>query len=170
MATIAVGPAASNRASTTATGNTVLDLANPADGTGTIDTITIYVASQITSAKIGIFYLSSGTTYVCRSSYTTGVLTTGLNTLTGLSLAVQNGDFIGIYHATGGVDRADSGGTSAYVAGEYADAGDSASYTTSGQARIISVHGAGTTAEVGQPTTRRMMNVPGVWGGRGYYG
>lgn len=170
MAAIAVGPAATNRASVTVAGNTVLDLANAADGTGTIDTVTVYVASQITTAKVGLFYLSSGTTYVCRSSYTTGVLTTGLNTLTGLSLAVQSGDVIGIYHATGTVDRADSGGTSAYVSGEYADAGDSASYTTSGQARIISVHGAGATVEAGQPAARRMANVPGAWGGRGYYG
>lgn len=151
MAAISVGPAASDRANATVAGNTVLDLANAADGTGTIDTITIYVASQITTAKVGLFYLSGGTTYVCRSSYTTGVLTTGLNTLTGLSLAVNSGDFIGIYHATGTVDRADSGGTSAYVVGEYADAGDSASYTTASQARIISVHGAGTTAAVGNP-------------------
>lgn len=159
MAAIAVGPAASDRASVTVAGNTVLDLANPADGTGTIDTITIYVNSQITTAKVGLFYLTTGTTYICRSSYTTGVLTVGLNTLTGLNLACQAGDVIGIYHATGAVDRADTGGTSAYVTGEYADAGDSASYTTASQARIISVHGAGTT---NQPMASRGVAVPGM--------
>jgi hypothetical protein len=144
MAAISVGPAAADRASVTVAGNTVLDLANSATATGVVSTLTIYVNSQITTAKVGLFYLSSGTTYVCRSSYTTGVLTVGLNTLTGLALRCQKGDFIGIYHATGAVDRADSGGTSAYVTGEYADAGDSASYTTASQTRILSIHGAGT--------------------------
>jgi len=112
-AVIEVGPAATNRASVTVAGNTVLDLANPATGSGVITNIDIYVASQITSAKVGLYYLVSGTTYRCRSSYTTGVLAAGLNQLTGLSLEVQAGDFIGIYHATGTVDRADSGGSSA---------------------------------------------------------
>ena len=35
------------------------------------------------------------------------------------------------------------------------------------QARIISVHGAGTT---NQPTAKRMLNIPGAWGGKSYYG
>jgi hypothetical protein len=145
MAIIEVGPSAINRASATAAGNTVIDLANPANDTGNIDTLTCYVASATTNCKIGIFYLVSGTTYKCRSSYNAGSLGTGLNTFTGLSLSVQAGDFIGVYTQAGTIDRADSGGTSCYVVGEYCDAGDQASYTTSGQARIISVHGSGST-------------------------
>lgn len=140
---ITVGPEAINRASVTVAGNTVIDLANPANASGLITQVDVYVASQITSAKIGIFYLVSGSTYHCRSSYTTGVLPVGLNQLTGLSLAVTAGDFIGIYHATGTVDRANSGGTSAYKSGDYADAGDEAAFTTASQTRIISVHGTG---------------------------
>lgn len=141
MPNINVGPAAINRASSSYKGYTVLDLSYPADATGLITTITVYVATQITTAKIGIFYLSSGTTYVCRSSYTTGVLTTTLNTLGGLSLAVVLGDFIGIYYADGAIDMSSSGGSSVYVSGEYADVGDSASY--SAQSTDLSLHGEG---------------------------
>jgi hypothetical protein len=141
VATITVGPAAIDRAATFDAGNTLLDLANVATFSGIITTIAVYVNSQITTAKIGLFYFTAGSTYVCRSSVTTGVLTVGLNTLTGLSLAVLKGDVIGMYNATGKVDRADSGGSGAYVAGEYADAGDSASYGAT--ARIIRLQGTG---------------------------
>lgn len=142
MPNIDVGNAAINRASSSGTGTTRLDLGNPANATGLITTITVYVASEITTAKIGLFYLTTGTTYVCRSSYTTGVLAVGLNTLSGLSLAVVLGDVIGIYHDTGGIDAAASGGNDAYKIGEYADPGDSASYTTGGTV-IYSLYGDG---------------------------
>ena len=150
MTAISVGPAASDRAASATANLTLLDLGNAADGTGTIDTVTVYVGTQISTAKIGLFYLVSGTTYKCRSSYTTSTLSTGLNTLTGLTLAVKSGDFIGIYWATTGtIDRADSGGTSAFISGDYADVGDEGSYSSG--SRIYSIHGAGTTSAVGSP-------------------
>jgi hypothetical protein len=74
MATIIVGPEAINRASVTVSGNTVLDLANPADGTGTITSVSIYVASTTTTTYVGMFYLVSGATYKCRSAVSLGVL------------------------------------------------------------------------------------------------
>lgn len=145
MATINVGPAATNRASVTASGNTVLDLANAANDTGTITQLDIYVATQTTTTKVGIFYLVSGSTYKCRSATgALGSLAAGLNTIT-VSLAVQKGDFIGVYHTGGGIDRADSGGTSAYVTGDKCTVDNQSGYTTSGQARIVSVHGTGST-------------------------
>ena len=150
LTAISVGPAAENRAAAAPANFTHLDLGNAADGSGTIDTVTVYAATNMTNAKIGIFYLVSGTTYKCRSSYTAGSLAAGLNTLTGLSLAINSGDFIGMYWgASGTLDRTDTGGTSANVAGDYADVDDQASYSTG--TRIYSIHGAGTTTAVGNP-------------------
>lgn len=144
MAALNVGPAASDRASVTVAGNTVIDLANASNATGLITTITCFVNSQITACKFGVFFLVSGSTYQCRSAFTSGVLTTGLKTLTaGVSLRCNKGDFIGVYHATGAVDRVDTGGTSAYYVGDVCTVGASQSFTTASQARIISVHGLG---------------------------
>jgi hypothetical protein len=143
MAALAVGPAAIDRASATTSGNTVLDLANPCNGSGVIDTLTLYVASNTTTTKMGIFFLVSGTTYQCRSAYSAGAQTTGLKTFSSLSLRVQKGDFIGMYHSGGTIDRADSGGTSAYYVGDVCTVGASQSFTTASQARIVSMHGAG---------------------------
>ena len=149
MATIDIGPAAINRASATTSGNTVLDLANPANASGTITSISIYVATQTTTTQVGIFYLVSGSAYKCRSATAAlGSLAAGLNTIN-VSLAVEAGDVIGIYHTGGGIDRADSGGTSGYYTGNTCTVGNQTTYTTSGQARIVSVHGTGTEAASG---------------------
>lgn len=145
MAIITIGPAAINRASITASGNTVLDLANPANASGTITSIDIYVATRTTTTQVGIFYLVSGSQYKCRSATAAlGSLAAGLNTIN-VSLAVEAGDVIGIYHTGGGIDRADTGGSSAYYTGNTCTVGNQTTYTTSGQARIVSVHGTGTT-------------------------
>ncbi|MGA7677989.1 MAG: hypothetical protein WCA51_06420, partial [Dehalococcoidia bacterium] len=102
MATITVGDAAIDRASSLSFGNTYMSLGNPANAGGILDTAEVWAATSISGLRVGTFYLVSGTTYKCRDSMTIGSVTAGAKqTFTGLSLAVQQGDFIGCYF-TGG--------------------------------------------------------------------
>lgn len=153
MAIITIGPDATNRASVTVSGNVVLDLANPSNGTGTITSVSIYVASTTTTTAVGIFYLVSGTTYKCRSAVSLGSLSAGLNTINDLNLDVVTGDVIGCYHSGGAIDRADNGGSSAYYSGNTCIVGNQTSYVTSGQARIISVQGSGSSSSTHEGVT-----------------
>jgi len=149
MAAINVGPAATDRAGIAPYGYTALDLANPANDTGTITTITTFINAGITTLRVGIFYATGGGKYKCRSTVALGVAPAGLNTFTkdsggtDISLAVVTGDVIGSYYANGYMDRDESGGNSAYANGEYIDVDDEATYTTG--ARIYSLHGLGAT-------------------------
>lgn len=145
MTAIAVGPAVTNRAAVAPAAYTSLDLANPADGTGTIDTVTIWAAVSMTDLKVGMFYLTTGTSYKCRSIATIGAVTAGsLQTFSGLSFAVTSGDCIGAYWTgLGSLERDDTGGSSAFVSGDYCTVGAETSYTAG--TRIYSMHGAGTT-------------------------
>lgn len=142
MATISVGNAATDRASTTSAGNTVVIRDNAITATGVIDTINVYVAGATTGTKVGVFYLVTGTTYMCRSAASAGNLGTGLQQITGLSLRCVIGDFIGYYQGSaGGFDRADSGGTMSVYTGDACTVGVSQSYTAG--SRLISFNGTG---------------------------
>ncbi len=140
---IAVGNEAINRASATSAGNTVVILDGSAiAATGVITAFNLYVATATTGTKVGIFYLVSGTTYMCRSAYTAGNLGTGLNQLTGLNLRCVIGDRIGYYQGSAGaLDRADTGGTMAVYNGDACTVGVSQSYTSG--SRLISINASG---------------------------
>ena len=131
MATITVGDAAIDRASSLSFGNTYMSLGNPANAGGILDTAEVWAATSISGLRVGTFYLVSGTTYKCRDSMTIGSVTAGAKqTFTGLSLAVQQGDFIGCYFTGGSIERDTSGGSGLrYKSGEYIDPGDEASFT-----------------------------------------
>lgn len=148
MAAIDIGAAAIDRAAYVSGNSTCLDLTNPANATGTITSVQVYINTAVTgNFRVGTFYLVSGTDYKCRSSVGLGALAVGLNTINGLSLPVVAGDFIGWYFTgSGAIDRTDYGGSSAFVSGEYIDAGDQATYTAG--VRLYSLYGTGTEAPV----------------------
>lgn len=74
----------------------LIDHAVPADGTGTINSITVYNTNGASVLYVGIYSLSGGT-YTLRSSTQLNCTSSSPNTFTGLSLAVQTGDFIGVF-------------------------------------------------------------------------
>lgn len=86
---------------------TLVDLTNPANLTGVITTVMIYLAYATQSIKIGIFYLKEGTTFVCRSVASIGDLGVGEHTISNLELATVSGDYIGISFYNGGIDVTD---------------------------------------------------------------
>jgi len=149
---IDIGPGATNRNTYSNAGITYIDLANPANLTGIIDTLQIWANSNLpVGTKIGTFYLSGGQ-YACRAYYTTtSIITSGaVRTLTGLSIAVQAGDYLGIYFATGRIERASTGGSGVlWKGGDQFGAGLQTYATFASYA--ISIYGTGNT--VGEAPT-----------------
>ncbi len=114
---------------------TYIDKTNPADGDGVITSIQIQVANNTNNMRVGLFYLSSGTTYVCRSSVSLGAVTAGgVRTfdISATPMTVVTGDLMGAYTTTSSTVYTNSTGGSGrlYVSGEYIDPGDSASYSS----------------------------------------
>ena len=152
MTDINIGPAAINRTSYAAAGYTYIDLANPADGTGNITTITCYIPSAVTNGlRVGIFYATGVDTYKCRSTVSLGTAALGPNTYTTdfsgnpISIGVESGDFIGSYWTSGQMNYVGTGGSVAYQIGEFIDVGDETTYAAN--TFIISVHGLGDVVE-----------------------
>ena len=108
-----IGDAAIEQALNTSAAVTNVNIGNPADVAGIISTIEIWLVSVgcSASAKVGSFYVVSGSTLKCRDSQVIGALAPGAKrTVSGLSIAVEIGDYIGFYDSAGRVARALSGG------------------------------------------------------------
>jgi endoglucanase len=96
--------------------HTFLDLSNPAETAETLTELDIKPPTAMTGVKVGAFYLVGGTTYHCRSIADISNLDAGVSYHLPISLAVQPGDVIGIFCATGNVVVTYSGGSGFYYA------------------------------------------------------
>lgn len=142
---IDVGSKASDRAAFITATATMIDSNNPSNGSGSLDTIEIWIYGiSATDADVGTFY-GSGTTYTSRDYAEIGAIVHGAKrTFTGLDIEIQTGDFIGEYGcyietSTSGYDGC------AYKAGNNMGAGKVGGYTwRDGDA--ISLYGTGETA------------------------
>lgn len=84
---------------------TLLEKANPANATGTLDTIEIWSVDNLTGMKAGTFY-GSGTSWTSRDVESIGNVTGGSKqTFSGLSCDVETDDLLGYFYSGG------SGGT-----------------------------------------------------------
>jgi hypothetical protein len=141
---IDIGAEAINRGTTTSEGFTYIDKNNPANESGTITTVEIWAYSVLANCVVGTFYVVSGNTLKCRDSVVIGdVPRWSKQTFSGLSLAVEEGDYIGFYVTSGQVERDQIGYDGNWrLVGEYIDPGDEATYGfLYGDA--FSVHGIG---------------------------
>ena len=117
MAVITVGDSATSRSTYFSEGYTGITLNKSADGTGTINSVSFYFYTDAGSVYAGLFYLSSGTTYINRSQISIGNCSSGSKqTFTGVSGAVVLGDFIGFYFNPGWI-YIDGGGSALYKLG-----------------------------------------------------
>ena len=130
---------------------TAIDLANPANATGTIDTFEVWFYDTGSGVKLGTFY-GSDTDYTSRDVEVIGDVTSGSKqTFSGLDCDVTAGDFAGMYAVNGRIDRSTSGGSGrAYRSGDQFGAGQQ-TYTVAANEKI-SIYGAGTAPVVLQPT------------------
>lgn len=109
-------------------GSTWVDLANPCSTDGIYTSITLNITTALVAVIVGVFYFIPSATYKCRSSYSVGNLSVGIQTIA-ISLTAQVGDFIGIYCTTGSLCRG-SGTAERYTSGEHIDVGDEAIYNS----------------------------------------
>ena len=115
---IAIGPGAIDRTSTSVANYTCITFANPANGTGTLDTFEIWFKATASGVKIGTLY-GSDTSYTSRDSEIIGNVTAGSKqTFTGLNCDVTTGDYIGFYMAIGVMERSTTGGGRGSKAGD----------------------------------------------------
>lgn len=74
--------------------HTFISEGNPANTSGTITNICVYMAGAAADMSVGIFYIVSGNTLKCRSAATLTNLSVGENNKA-VSLTVVAGDYIG---------------------------------------------------------------------------
>lgn len=151
--TIDIGEAAINRANSAPfTSYTYINKENPANNSGIIDTVEIYAETLATlyDCVVGTFYTTNGNTLKCRDSVLIGMVEAGAKrTFSGLSLAVETGDYIGCYYTEGNIEMDTSGYAGLwYVSGEYIDPGDETTYALLA-GYVISLYGTGEEVIVG---------------------
>lgn len=148
MAAIDIGSPAILRATDTVAGKTYILQENPANLSGTIDTIQVYAHLNCNGFEAATFYNISGTNFSTRDSEYIGAVTAGsTQTFSGLNMDVVAGDYIGFYCGSeGDVYRTDSG------VGWWDDAGDqipASNHTFFGCGnRTLSLYGTGSTPAV----------------------
>jgi len=149
--TIDIGAAAIDRASVTNLASyTLVGAENPANATGIIDTVEIWMAAVSSPNNVFVGTFSAvGNVLTCRDSESIGEIVVGSKqTFTGLSIDIVSADYIGAKNKTtfnSDIERDNSGSGYWYIAGEYIDPTDSATFTW-GANRTMSLYGTGTEA------------------------
>ena len=131
-------------------GSTMIDLNSPASATGTITSIEIQAIEgwNMSNVEVGIFYLVSPGVYSTRSNVFIGDVY-GYQVFTdGISLAVEEGDKIGVYWFYGRLDKTHGGSGSLYAAGDNIPCTE-VSFASYEADDIIFLHGTGVTAPEG---------------------
>ena len=149
--TITIGNAATDRSANVPIDYTRIDYINAADGSGTLDTIEIYLQAAATDdIYIAIFEEVSANTFTSRDVVNVGPLAIGYHEITTdkasnpISLAVETGDYIGIYCASGQIEL-DVSGTGFYsLSGNWTSCEDEGfSFIASRQMSLSATGGAG---------------------------
>lgn len=142
---IDIGAAAINRSFSGGGDITLVNKTNPANDSGIIDTIEMWINTQIVNCEVATFYVVSGNNLSTRDTHAIGTVTAGSKqTFTGLNISVQAGDYIGIRFSSGYIEKDNSGGD-----GLWSVEGDKIPCTnvsfSLGEGNIISLYGTGTT-------------------------
>lgn len=156
MAAIDIGAGTGDYDTYRGFGYTGIDLTNPANDDGVLDTFKIWLHSSTTGFLVGTFY-GSGTSYTVRDYETLGSISNGSEqTFTGKSCDVQTGDFIGGYNsiAEGGqLECNSSGGSGTYYVSKNGFDGSAHTYTLYANAKYA-LYGTGETAAAGWTTAK----------------
>ena len=151
MALIDIGSAAIDRAGTSGgAGYTFLSTDNLANAAGTITSVEIWANSSLSGCKVATFYSTGANKYSTRGIATIGSVPAGSKqTFTGLSLACEIGDCIGLYYDTGLMEMSTSVGHLYYCSGNVIPC--SATQFTDGGVAILSLYATGTTPTTDYP-------------------
>lgn len=160
--TIDIGAPAIDRAAQISGGSTDIPKLNPANATGNLDTVEIWVTGSLANLKVATFYVVSGNFLSTRDYITIGAASNGYHAYTGLSIDVVIGDYIG-YCSTlelpyYGMDIDLTGAPEGYwlIAGSQIPCTNLEFYWDSAK-YIYSLYGTGT--ESGEPITLELRSV-----------
>ena len=147
---IDVGAAAIDRGTTLA-GRTLVNKTNPANATGTIDTVEIWCATNLSTTDVATFFVVSGDNLSTRDFENIGAVTSGSKqTFSGLNMDVETGDYIGSFASTGTLEVDSSGGAGVWYGGSGVDLIPCTNQAFSVLANYItSLYGTGTEAAAG---------------------
>lgn len=162
MTVIDIGPGAVNRGSYYAFGHTLIDLANPANGTGLIDTIELWFYATADGVKVATFADNGAPIFACwYEGVTIGPVTAGSKqTFTGLSVYIDSGGYLGVYYTTGNIEEDASGGSAVYhLAGEHCHYESNPQTYTLYSGWAISIYGTGLVMTAPTVTTQAATNV-----------
>lgn len=125
-----IGAEAIDRATYLSSGMTLVNKTHPATISGSITSIDVWANSDITGLRVGTFYTTNGNTLKCRDSEAiAGTIVAGSKVTKAVSIAVEIGDYIGLFFTIGRVESDTSGYAGRWwISGEYIDPGDEAVY------------------------------------------
>jgi len=128
---IDVGADPIDRAAGASPGYTRVDKNNPANASGTLHSVKVWAAGNISGLIVGTFYITNGDILKCRDSVLIGDVEFGAErTFTELSITVVEGDYIGCYFTDGSMERDTTGFAGVWtISGEYIDPGDEVTYS-----------------------------------------
>ena len=116
MAAIDIGPGASLRSTFTGANRTTIELDNPANDTGTITEMKVYLRVSASAAKVGTMYASPSPDYTPRDFEVIGaILQDAIRTLSGLDIDVTTGDYATFYSNDGRISNDILGGSDRYI-------------------------------------------------------
>ncbi|MBA7582535.1 hypothetical protein ES708_24465 [subsurface metagenome] len=142
---IDVGADPTDRANSSPAFYTLFGIDNPANASGLLHTVKVWAAQYISALFVGTFYPSNGQWHTCRDSVLIGAVTAGAErTFTGLSIAVEEGDYIGCYLTDGSIEADTQGFAGIWIDyGYYIEPGVRRIYSFFSN-RAISLYGIGT--------------------------
>ena len=162
MAVIDIGAAAIDRTTTWPNGYTTFNLENPANETGSITSVEIYLAEAATATLKITIASRDGAKFTPRDSVTIGTAAAGSKqTFTmdsdsnPIALDVVSGDYIGMYYNPGKIERSSGGSGIYYKSGDQSAAGEQTYTLYSG---VISLYATGETAS--STSIKLVMGVP----------
>ena len=146
---IDIGSPAIDRNSQYSAPRTVVNKNNPANETGKITNIEIYVNVQTVALQVATFFIVSGNNLSTRDYQDLGVLATGYHSIA-VDLDVEVGDYIGYWEATGQVDVVSTGGTGCWaIATDQIPCTNVEFALDSGGDNLLSLSGTGETVAAG---------------------
>ena len=115
-----MGSEAKDRPNTFSAGNTILLLNTPASAAGKITSVEIWASISLENCKVAIFFNPFLDRYTTRSQATIGPVTAGSKQVFEVDLAVQVGDYIGLYWSAGKMEATSTGEAGIwYKTGDY---------------------------------------------------
>ena len=114
---IDIGYPAIDRAGSLAGMRTAIMKGNPANATGSITTVEVYAAVDMTEVEVATFLVIYDNNLSTRDWEAIGTVTAGSKQTFAVNLDVQAGDYIGIKWQSGSIERYTTGGDGVWYAG-----------------------------------------------------